>query len=107
MIYRKFVLRMDKGKVTEIVEDVLNELSIKYIRHPVDARFSIYLGKEKWRPFAFFLGVGSKAPPNSPNIDIVIVEGFGGVTEVIFRILEGFEKMAMNIWGKIRERVGE
>ena len=97
MMYEKMVLKIGKDELIEFIEEILGEWNLKYIRSPNEYRISIYPKKQKWRPFGFFLGYGFRSLPNSPIVDIILLEGEEEYTEVVFRIVRGFEGIARKI----------
>lgn len=97
MIYERIVLRGGRDDIIKFLETALDKQGLKYVRSPKEYRISIYPQKQKWRPFGFFLGYGYKSLPNSPIIDIILLEGGKGYIEIVFRIVRGFENWARRI----------
>jgi len=103
MKYERVYLPEPRDKVVEKLITILNELNLDYIKQPNEYRYSIHAKKEKWRPFAFFLGFGYRVPPNTPIVDILVLEGYNNTTEVVFRITKGYELTAIKIINKLKE----
>lgn len=104
MIYQKIILRVDRDELITFLEEMLSKWRLRYVRSSQEYRISIYPEKRKWRPFGFFLGFDFKSLPHSPIIDIILLEGEEKYTEVVFRIVRGFEGIVRRIISELASK---